>query len=174
MPTLRQWREQAQVGVLDPLYIEHLHRRHVRGRTHRKKKRWSNRATRMNCRARQADALGRVSADDLILLVMSYSSRCAYCGWPLDFTGARHVLIDSRRGTFDHVRPLSRGGRGDVSNLAPSCSPCNYERSKWPDSALGVPAPRRFVLDQTDGGLQRPAAVTKSTGSGGGASCGRA
>lgn len=162
MPTLREWRVQAQAGVLDPLYVEHLRTRHVRGRTHRGKKRWANRASRMNYRARLAGASGRVNADDLILLVMSYGSRCAYCGWPLDFTGARHLLVAARRGTFDHVRPLSRGGRGDVSNLVPSCSPCNYERSGWPDAALGVPAPRRFVLDQTDGGRQRPPGKAES------------
>lgn len=146
MPSLREWRVQAQAGSLDPLYVEHLRVRRVRSKTHRKKKLWSNRATRMNYRARHQGAQGRVNADDLIMLVLSYGSRCAYCGAALDFTGERHLLSGTWRGTFDHVKPLGRGGRGDVGNLVPSCEPCNFQRAEWPDAALGVPAPRRFAL----------------------------
>jgi hypothetical protein len=41
------------------------------------------------------------------------------------------------------VRPLRLRGRGSVGNLVPACEPCNQERNRWPDAALGVPAPHR-------------------------------
>jgi 5-methylcytosine-specific restriction endonuclease McrA len=41
--------------------------------------------------------------------------RCAYCGRPLRASEA----------TIDHVRPLSRGGADDQSNVVAACRPCN-------------------------------------------------
>lgn len=41
-------------------------------------------------------------------------SQCAYCG-----ADANHV---------DHQVPKSRGGSDDLSNLVPSCSPCNLSK----------------------------------------------
>lgn len=148
MPTLREWRQQARAGVLADEYIEHLRLRRRALGTAAARRRWQNRATRLNYRARQAGAEGRVRAEELMHLVLSYGSRCAYCGHPLDFTGnPRGAGEPSRPGTIDHVKPLSRGGRGDVGNMAPACAICNNERATWPDSALGVPAPHRFQLD---------------------------
>jgi 5-methylcytosine-specific restriction endonuclease McrA len=40
---------------------------------------------------------------------------CAYCG-------------DPDPDVIDHIFPVSRGGTGDQSNLAPSCYPCNAEK----------------------------------------------
>jgi 5-methylcytosine-specific restriction endonuclease McrA len=148
VPTLREWREQAQEGVLAPEYVEHLLDRRRRRGTAAARRRWQQRATSLNRRARLAGAVGRVRADELMHLVLGYGSRCAYCGCPLDFLGGQLGIAEPppARGTIDHVKPLARGGRGDVGNLAPACEPCNHERATWPDSALGVPAPRRFQL----------------------------
>lgn len=149
MPTLREWREQAQEGVLDPRYVEHLRLRHL-GRARKRslvRRLISARATRYNARARKCGAQGRVSATELIEILIRYGCRCAYCGITLDFANTRDLPSDVKPGTFDHVKPLSRGGRGDMSNLVPACSPCNQVRSAWPDSALGVPAPHSFLLD---------------------------
>jgi 5-methylcytosine-specific restriction endonuclease McrA len=149
MQTLREWRQQAQEGVLAEEYVEHLLARRRALGTASARRRWQQRATGLNRRAKRVGAEGRVRAEELMHLVLSYGSRCAYCGCHLDFTGEQLGLAEppARRGTIDHVKPLSRGGRGDSGNLAPACSPCNQERSRWPDSALGVPAPHRFQLD---------------------------
>lgn len=40
---------------------------------------------------------------------------CTYCG-------------SDRAEAVDHVIPLSRGGRDDVSNLVPACKPCNSSK----------------------------------------------
>jgi 5-methylcytosine-specific restriction endonuclease McrA len=45
-------------------------------------------------------------------LCESFDGRCAYCFAP----GAL---------TIDHVVPISRGGRHELSNVAPACKPCN-------------------------------------------------
>lgn len=43
---------------------------------------------------------------------------CCFC---------RKTLIPATA-TIEHVRPISRGGSNDLSNLRLSCSPCNYDR----------------------------------------------
>jgi 5-methylcytosine-specific restriction endonuclease McrA len=116
-----------------------------RRRQRRRRARWHGRAKRLNRRATEFDARGRVTADDLMRVVMSYGSRCAYCELALSFVSGLVPLDWRLRATFDHVKPLARGGRGDISNIVPSCGGCNNDRSKWPDAALGVPAPHRWM-----------------------------
>ena len=62
------------------------------------------------------NAAGRfvVTKRDYARLTRRYGGRCAYC--------------PSSATEWDHVVPISRGGRHGVSNLVPSCMPCN--RSK--------------------------------------------
>ena len=55
-----------------------------------------------------------VSVQDYRDLKQMYGDVCAYCGDPAT--------------TFDHVRPLSRGGLHEVDNLVPACKPCNFEK----------------------------------------------
>ena len=56
----------------------------------------------------------------------------------------------------DHVTPISRGGRNDMSNIVACCRLCNADKSdltltEWADerARLGK-APRRYVLPFTD------------------------
>lgn len=52
-----------------------------------------------------------------------YAGRCWLCGEPAD--------------SWDHVKPLSRGGLHAASNLRPSCMSCNSRKSaRWPLSRL--------------------------------------
>lgn len=145
--TLTAAREEAarQHDELTLRILERAERRRAR----RSGRRWAKRAASLNARARRVDAEGRVNGRELLELIAAYGSRCAYCGHELDFTRTRQPCSDHdpHAATFDHVRPLGRGGRGDVGNLAPACADCNSRRSTWPDSALGVPAPHRFTLD---------------------------
>lgn len=53
--------------------------------------------------------------------LLSASTHCAYCGHPLEGTASH----------FDHVVPLSRGGRHSIDNLAVTCAPCNLSKSNW-------------------------------------------
>lgn len=48
------------------------------------------------------------------------SGRCAYCGRDLDVCGF----------VVDHVHPQALGGRHEVENLLPACSPCNTSKGK--------------------------------------------
>jgi 5-methylcytosine-specific restriction endonuclease McrA len=52
---------------------------------------------------------------ELAAHIESLGGRCVYCGGPYQ--------------ELDHVVPLSRGGEHSLSNLRPSCTPCN--RRKW-------------------------------------------
>lgn len=47
---------------------------------------------------------------------------CVYCGCDLT----------TKTMTVDHVIPRARGGRNELSNLVPSCAPCNSRKgSLW-------------------------------------------
>ena len=48
--------------------------------------------------------------------------RCAHCGKTLDFR---------KDFTVDHVIPLSKGGRNDISNYVPLCGDCNKAKSNF-------------------------------------------
>ena len=53
-----------------------------------------------------------------------YESRCAYCGNRFD-------RLDK-----DHVIPLSGGGNHTLSNIVPSCRPCNlHKNARTPEEA---------------------------------------
>lgn len=61
--------------------------------------------------------------DDKTYLYMKQDGKCYICG--------RHTYMDaeyrhdSSYATIDHVVPLSKGGKNDISNMAISCSVCN-------------------------------------------------
>ena len=69
-----------------------------------------------NRRARKLDNGGTFTVAEWLAVVDLWSGTCAYCGMTPEVLHA------------DHATPLSRGGRNDIANILPSCSPCN--RSK--------------------------------------------
>lgn len=125
------------VVEFERMMIRVLRKRLGKGRV-----RWNGRAKRLNRRAELIGASGRVSGAELKSIVDYYKSACAYCHIDLDFTIPSNGR-DKHSPTFDHVKPLGRGGSGSKFNLVPACLYCNKKRSTWPDSALGVPAPER-------------------------------
>ena len=66
-------------------------------------------------RARKASAIGNFSAKEFQALCERTGNKCLCCGslGPLQ---------------ADHVIPLSRGGRNDLSNIQPLCGPCNNQK----------------------------------------------
>ena len=48
-------------------------------------------------------------------LKVAYANSCAFCGEVADLT-------------VDHIVPISRGGRNDISNIQPLCRPCNSKK----------------------------------------------
>lgn len=122
--------------------FERMMIRVLRKRLGKSRVRWNARAKRLNRRAEACGAVGRISGNDLKAIVDYYDSQCAYCHLALDFTKPSNGK-EKTSPTFDHVKPLGRGGSGDKANLVPACLHCNKKRSTWPDSALGVPAPGR-------------------------------
>lgn len=77
----------------------------------------ARRASRRRRRAREHDAPGEFTHSQLIRQYIKQGKVCAYC---------RHTA----RGLPDpeHVLPLSRGGRNDMSNLVAACRPCNADK----------------------------------------------
>jgi 5-methylcytosine-specific restriction endonuclease McrA len=57
-------------------------------------------------------------------LYQKYDGKCSYCDRGVSF----------RKGTQDHVVPVSRGGSGGVSNIVLACERCNKVKS---DTLLG-------------------------------------
>lgn len=58
-------------------------------------------------------------------LIQRDGNACWYCHEPFD---------KENPPTIDHVKPRSKGGTNNLSNLRLSCSPCNHEKDdKWED-----------------------------------------
>lgn len=52
--------------------------------------------------------------------------RCQYCG----------IHLDKKDYTYDHILPLSRGGRSSWKNLVLCCRPCNmFKANRTPEEA---------------------------------------
>lgn len=72
------------------------------------------RARTMNRRACEAGVEGRVTPTELRELYAE-SGKCKKCG-------SRANLV------FDHINPLYKGGKGDISNIQVLCRRCNMEK----------------------------------------------
>jgi 5-methylcytosine-specific restriction endonuclease McrA len=67
---------------------------------------------RQNRRARER---GVIDSGEWQRVLDRYGQCCAYCGLPGKLT-------------MDHVVPLSRGGKHEISNVVPACSRCNSRK----------------------------------------------
>lgn len=54
-------------------------------------------------------------------LYMNQKGMCCYCG--------QYVVLSEA--TIDHIVPLSKGGKNDVSNLQCTCQKCNSLKASW-------------------------------------------
>lgn len=66
-------------------------------------------------RARKLNSEGSYTADEWKALCDYYGNKCLACGKP-------------EKLTVDHVVPLSKGGRNDISNIQPLCKSCNSKK----------------------------------------------
>ncbi|MBB4985022.1 HNH endonuclease [Streptomyces nymphaeiformis] len=89
-------------------------------------------------RARQSNAGGCYTWEEVIGLFLRFDRRCSYCH--------RRLRIDEQPEP-DHVVPLSRGGSNALSNILPACSACNSDKrdlllTEWADDRhrRGLPA----------------------------------
>jgi len=74
-----------------------------------------------NWRARDAGADGTLTQEEVRTVFDEQEGCCAYCG----------ELLYSRFDieiNIDHKTPLSRGGSGDIENIALACRRCNYRK----------------------------------------------
>ena len=74
---------------------------------------------------RKAREAFKITRRDHRRLLERYRHSCAYCGIRLAAWGREHA--NSLQ--WDHVLPLSRGGRDSVGNLLPVCRKCNGSKS---------------------------------------------
>jgi len=72
-----------------------------------------------NRRARKKGNGGEHCAEDILCIIKSQRSRCAYCKAKLDY--GYHV---------DHIIPLIRGGSNARRNLQVLCAPCNLRKNR--------------------------------------------
>lgn len=102
----------------------------VRSRTQRTfcAKACAVRAKRASRRGREFNAPGAFTWAELVRLWVAFDKACAYCAKPTSLSNIQ----------AEHVHPLSKGGRNDLSNLLPSCGPCNSDKRDLllPDWAL--------------------------------------
>jgi len=71
--------------------------------------------------------------------------RCRYCGVEVDWKDRRGPA----GGTYDHVRPISRGGSDDEPNLVVCCRRCNSGKGDRTPSEAGMvllPEPSRTAV----------------------------
>ena len=57
----------------------------------------------------------KISKQERIKIHKMFAWRCAYCGEYVDFA----------KMTVDHIIPVRRGGKDEMSNYYPACKPCN-------------------------------------------------
>lgn len=93
--------------------------------------------------ARMAGASGDYRWSDLFKLWVKLRQCCAYCLEPLPLEQMQ----------AEHVTPLTRGGRNDISNLLPACRDCNSEKSdrtpaEWDEdrTSRGLPPRSRHIV----------------------------
>ena len=67
--------------------------------------------------SRKLNAKDSFTADDIKDLYATQGGSCYYCS--VEIENGFHV---------DHMTPLSRGGRNDVSNICLACAPCNLKK----------------------------------------------
>lgn len=104
----------------------HLNQERERLRVLQKEKPEIFLAQKQKRRARKIGTGGFVSHRELVNLRESYLNKCAYCNNSFE--------------CFDHVTPLSRGGKHSIENLVPACTTCNS--SKHAKSLL------RFLMER--------------------------
>jgi 5-methylcytosine-specific restriction endonuclease McrA len=78
----------------------------------------ATKAARRRRRAAEHGAAGSFTWAQVVQLWISFGQACAYCATPTPLTELQ----------AEHVHPLSRGGRNDLTNLLPSCGPCNADK----------------------------------------------
>lgn len=77
------------------------------------------RAAEYRRKARELNAPGNATVDQILARWAYYGSKCWICGKDAEHT--------------DHVKPLSKGGSNWPANLRPACSSCNRAKNaKWP------------------------------------------
>jgi 5-methylcytosine-specific restriction endonuclease McrA len=105
-------------------------------------KQCGKRVSERNRRAKGYGVIGEYTRKSFYALVQAVGGLCSYCDLTIDGPA-----------DADHVTPISRGGRNDLSNLTPACRACNGDKSdmtlsEWADSraerGLGQ---RRYTLD---------------------------
>ena len=75
---------------------------------------------RLSClvsKMKRRSAEGSFTPEDIKDLYATQGGSCYYCS--VDIEGGYHI---------EHMTPLSRGGRNDVSNICLACAPCNLRK----------------------------------------------
>lgn len=106
----REWREENKERDRDRVR-KWKEANHVKTREH-------NRSGGKRRRARESGAIGSHTEAQVAELFGRQKGRCAYC---------RGKLTKENK-HLDHIRPLSRGGSDNVSNLQWLCQPCNQRK----------------------------------------------
>lgn len=71
---------------------------------------------------RQIDVEGSHSFLEWIDLLKKHNNECYYCGVRMT------KKMGPRQRTRDHIIPITRGGKDDLSNIVPACRSCNSSK----------------------------------------------
>jgi 5-methylcytosine-specific restriction endonuclease McrA len=74
---------------------------------------------RHQARRRYQEASGTFTVVDITDLYATQGGRCYYCS--VEIENGYHI---------EHMTPLCRGGRNDVSNVCLACAPCNLKKNR--------------------------------------------
>jgi hypothetical protein len=103
-------------------YQNNKERHHEMGKLWREAHPEEWKAIKMARRARELNAIGTYSADEIEGLARRQENKCYYCG-DLFFNGSLNCYKHR-----EHKTPLSRGGSNYISNIVLSCPKCNLEK----------------------------------------------
>ena len=102
-------------------YEENFHIIAERNRKYNAENREKCRNNRRNRKARQRNAEGHHTADDILLILDQQNNKCAEPTCAVDLADGYHV---------DHIMPLILGGSNWPENIQCLCPTCNLKKNK--------------------------------------------
>lgn len=71
-----------------------------------------------------------IKKEDRLLVFSKFNGKCAYCGFPINYTEMQvDHIIPRRRGDLKNENVIN--GKNHISNYNPSCRSCNASKSTF-------------------------------------------
>lgn len=134
----RKWDARNRGKIRERLRIYRLHNKH---KEDERKRKWHEKYPgksseyARNRRARLSNNGGTISDEEWQQLCDHYNNQCLACG-------------SAEELTLDHIIPLVKGGKHDISNAQPLCNSCNAKKYTKIIDYRPDKGPKRWIQDE--------------------------